>query len=175
MGHRFGEADFPLCGRDSFHGWNDHIHRIQNNAQDEKGQRTLRRKGGVHSAFHLNGNTICLSSPFFFFLLSKEDTGTRDDASFDGFDVGSLGGVSSGVEKAAIDSKSIELPLRLFGIHTQSWSQNKLTGGEPWNQRARAPNREHSCKRHVHKCFDRLTSPVRTYPPGNNKNIPPST
>ncbi len=125
----------------------------------------------MHPAFHLNGNTICLSSSLFFFLLGKEDTGTRDDSPFDRFYACLLGSVLSSTEKATIDSKSIELPFRFFSIQVQSRSQNKLAGGEPWNQRPSASNREHGRKRCIRKFFDRLTSPTQTYPSGNNENI----
>ncbi len=134
MGQGFGESNFSLCGRDSLHGRNDHINRIKDNAQDEKRQRTLRGKGRMHATFHLNGNTTRLSSTLFFFLRSKEDTGTRDDSPFHRFNAGLSGSLLSSAEQATIDAKSIEPPFRLFSsIHMQGWGQHKLAGSESWN------------------------------------------
>ena len=125
----------------------------------------------MYPAFHLNGNTIGLSSSRFFFLLGKEDTGTRDYSAFNRFYTGLLGGILSGTEQARINSKNIERPFWLFGIPTHSPGQNKLASGQPWNQRPGAPNREYGRKRCIRKFFGRLTSPTRAYSPGNNEDV----
>ena len=87
----------------------------------------------MDSAFHLNGNTICLSPSLFFFLRGKEDTTTRDECPFSRFYAGLLCGVLSSTEKALIHYESVELPCHLLSIHAHSRSQNKLAGCESLN------------------------------------------